>query len=107
MSTLPPDGDPGECFDRPFSDLRDTGLLWLINRTVLHPRGYALALNYEEPMDGDEPTGWSLMGDGSEPWQYGCDPGSQAREHECFIAVQALLNNSWALDCLTRGVMYE
>jgi hypothetical protein len=53
--------------DRPFEDLRTTGLLWLINRAVFHPRGYALALTVE---DG-EATGWSLMGDGSEPWEYG------------------------------------
>lgn len=51
---------------RPFQELRDSGLLWLINRTVFHPRGYALAIAY----DDDEAVGWSLLGDGSEPWQY-------------------------------------
>lgn len=29
---------------RPWSDLRDSGLLWLINTTVLHPRGYAMGI---------------------------------------------------------------
>jgi len=56
------DYDPG----RPFSELRDEGLLWLINTTVFHPRGYALALHYDDDMNA---TGWSLVGDGSEPWQ--------------------------------------
>lgn len=52
---------------RPFSELRDSGLLWLINRAVLHPRGYAIALH----VDGEgEVTGWSLLGDGSEPWTF-------------------------------------
>ncbi len=54
--------------DRPFEDLSTTGLLWLINRMVFHPRGYALALTVT---DGGKATGWSLMGDGSEPWEYG------------------------------------
>lgn len=54
--------------DRPFEELRDSGLLWLINRTVFHPRGFALALTIA---DDGRATGWSLLGDGSEPWQYG------------------------------------
>lgn len=53
--------------ERPFEDLRTEGLLWLINATVFHPRGYALAMHH----DGDgHATGWSLMGDGSVPWQF-------------------------------------
>lgn len=42
---------------RPLSELRTSGLLWLINRTVFHPRGLGLALH----MDGDAVVGWSLM----------------------------------------------
>lgn len=52
---------------RPFEDLRPTGLLWLINTTVFHPRGYALALHFN---DDGSCSGWSLMGDGSEVWQF-------------------------------------
>lgn len=52
---------------RPFADLRDAGLLWLINRTVFHPRGWALGLE----MRGGEAVGWTLLGDGVEPWTYG------------------------------------
>lgn len=55
---------------RPFIDLRDSGLLWLINATVFHPRGYALALHVDA---SDAVTGWDLMGDGTEPWHYGDD----------------------------------
>lgn len=51
---------------RPFADLADSGLLWLINAAVFHPRGFALALHRE---DG-EVVGWSLLGDGSEPWRF-------------------------------------
>jgi hypothetical protein len=51
---------------RPFSALSDSGLLWLINAAVFHPRGFALALHRR---DG-EFVGWSLIGDGTEPWQF-------------------------------------
>ena len=47
-----------------FIDLSNTGLLWLINRVVFHPRGYKLALICK---DGTrEVEGWTLQGDGSE-----------------------------------------
>lgn len=74
---------------RPFGDLRAAGLLWLINRAVLHPRGYALALVY--PPDTDhataEPVGWRLVGDGTEPWRYGAD----VDEDTLFDAAEATL----------------
>lgn len=66
---------------RPFDELRDSGLLWLINASVFHPRGFALALHYE----GGEAVGWSLVGDGTEPWQY--DPAADDR----FAAAEATL----------------
>lgn len=52
-----------------FEKLREYGVLWLINRVVFHPRGFALALEYEE--GNDQPLGWSIIGDGSEPWSFG------------------------------------
>jgi len=69
-----------------FDQLRATGLLWLINRVALHPRGFALALEYA---DGDpEPVGWSLAYAGAgEPW---CFP--HAEEPEKFQAVEQLLD---------------
>lgn len=55
---------------RPFAELRSSGLLWLINAAVFHPRGFALSLHRE--LDGSF-SGWSLLGDGSEPWRFDAD----------------------------------
>jgi hypothetical protein len=89
---------------RSFDELRPTGLLWLINVTVFHPRGYALALHFDD--DGPNPkvcTGWSLMGDGSESWSMG-DPPPEAiaagamTPDDCFRAAAALLAPNVAPD---------
>lgn len=66
---------------RLFEELRSAGLLWLINRVVFHPRGFALAL---VKRDG-EIVGWTLQGDGSEVWQFNGD------EDESFEAVAETL----------------
>lgn len=82
----------------PFSALRDTGLLWLINRVVFHPRGYALALVYtDRAATGGTATGWQLYGDGTEPWSMGDPPAElQALGHptedELFRRTQLLLS---------------
>lgn len=86
-----PEPDPA---GRPFADFRPTGLLWLINTTVFHPRGYALAMHFD---DAGEATGWSLMGDGTEPWTMGDPPEDQRPEgyatvDELFLAAKALLS---------------
>lgn len=47
---------------RPWAELSSSGLLWLINRVVFHPRGFAL---------GASADGWMLLGDGTEPWAFG------------------------------------
>lgn len=74
--------------DRPFAELRDTGLLWLINRVVFHPRGYALALHFSgSSEDLGECTGWSLLGDGTEVWSM---PASL--EDDLFDKVKELLS---------------
>lgn len=64
-----------------WDDLRSSGLLWLINRQVFHPRGFALAL---EQVDG-RIVGWSLLGNGSEVWRFG------ESEDEHFAAAQETL----------------
>lgn len=52
---------------RPFLDLSDAGLLWLINRVVFHPRGVALALHEK----GGEALGWELVtAPGNEPFAF-------------------------------------
>ncbi|QOC89864.1 hypothetical protein [Micromonospora craniellae] len=68
---------------RPWADLRDSGLLWLINRAVLHPRGFALAV----VMQGEDAVGWQLLGDGRGPWRF----HASVSEDELFAAVQATL----------------
>lgn len=62
----------GQFLGRPIEELRDTGLLWLINRQVFHPRGYALALHVwpEDHERAGEVAGWSILGDGVEPWNF-------------------------------------
>lgn len=64
-------------------DLREDGLLWLINRTVFHPRGFALSVHPDGKL--------YLEGDGSEPWVFKDEPGMKARENECFRRVSRLL----------------
>jgi hypothetical protein len=54
-------------------DLRADGLLWLINRTVFHPRGYALGYD----PDTHE---FVLLGDGHEPWVFS-DTGADESGH--------------------------
>lgn len=60
---------------RPFAELRDSGLLWLINASVFHPRGFALSLTLDD--DGNA-TGWSLRGNGSEAWIFAEDVSDEA-----------------------------
>lgn len=73
--------EPVELRIRPFSELPDAGLLWLINSAVFHPRGFALTLHRR----GDEIVGWSIQGDGSEPWHFVDHGKSDAN----FVAAEA------------------
>lgn len=73
-----------------FDKLREYGVLWLINRVVFHPRGFALALEYE---DGEaQPFGWSINGDGTEVWRFGDDTPT---EDELFQKVELLLHEAF------------
>lgn len=67
---------------RPFADLASSGLLWLINASVFHPRGFALTLHVDR---AGAAAGWSLQGDGSEPWHF---DGPRDKK---FAAVEATL----------------
>lgn len=73
---------------RPFSEFRDEGLLWLVNTAVFHPRGYALSFEVDD--DGTV-TGWQLLGDGTEAWQFSGDEVSQALTAQRFASVRALM----------------
>ena len=46
--------------------LRESGLLWLINRQVFHPMGFALALVYVD----DQLVGIQIDGDGKDTWNF-------------------------------------
>lgn len=82
LSTPPPSEVPAPHV-RPFEDLSPSGLLWLINRTVFHPRGFALGLAKDE---NGNIIGWALQGDGAEPWWF--NAGS---ESDLFNAAKATL----------------
>ena len=64
------------------ADLSRTGLLWLINRTVFHPRGFALGLVLDS---AGVATSFQLLGTGCEPWSYPAE-GEQAK----LLAVEKL-----------------
>lgn len=69
---------------RPFADLRETGMLWLVNRTVFHPRGFALALAID---DAGKAIGWELHGDGREVWRFDEEADDAAfRRASAFLA---------------------
>lgn len=57
MDLIPPDENP----DLMEVDVREDGILWMINRTVFHPRGVALAYN-------ETTRKFFLMGDTKEIW---------------------------------------
>jgi hypothetical protein len=71
--------------DRPLTDLIDSGLLWLINRTTFHPMGLALALR----MDADDSRllGWHLVrADDGGPFSFPADV-----DRESFQRAEATL----------------
>lgn len=73
---------------RPFEDLgQETGLLWLINTTVFHPRGYAMELVSVE----GEWVGWKLVGNGTEPFMF-TNEDPKAID-ECFRRAENILND--------------
>lgn len=59
-------------------EFKDTGLLWLVNTSVMHPRGYAIAVTVAE--DG-EPIAMSVVGDGTEPWCFDGEAVDQFYAH--------------------------
>lgn len=69
----------------PLADLRETGMLWLINKVVFHPRGFALAMVYHE----GQFAYWVLQGDGSEPWRFDDDI-----DDEQFARAEATLRSA-------------
>lgn len=70
-----------------FGALSTSGLLWLINRAVFHPRGLAMAIEYAE---GDpEPRGWSLHAAAAgEPFTFDLPAGV---ENNLYAAAEELI----------------
>lgn len=64
-------------------DLVEDGVLWLINRVVFHPRGFALAI---DPTDRT----YTLCGDGTEPWRF----DTIYPQDDQFAALEALLDRA-------------
>lgn len=60
-------------------DLVDDGVLWLINSTVFHPRGFALAVDSESGK-------LFLVGNGTEVWTFADE------SQDKFLAVEALFD---------------
>lgn len=70
-------------------NLRNSGLLWLINTSVFHPRGYALFLSIpteEEKAEGHVES-FGFWGDGTEPYSFG-----DSTEEE-FTALERVLSS--------------
>lgn len=65
-----------------FEELQTTGLLWLINRVVFHPRGYALAVVKDE----NKVLGFELLGTGEEIFVF-----DENTDDEKFAMVKKLL----------------
>lgn len=73
--------------EREFSELKSSGLLWLMNRTIFHPRGFALAFVFD-PDISTEALAWKILGDGITPWEM----GDTDEEAQAYLAkINALL----------------
>lgn len=68
-----------------FEEMRTLGILYLINKAVFHPRGFALSFSYDE--EGNL-LGWQMLGDGTDSWMM-----SKDQEEELFPAVESFLNS--------------
>ncbi len=68
-----------------FNEMRELGLLYLINKAVFHPRGFALAFSYS---DDDTLLGWQILGDGTEAWGM-----ANVLDETLFPAVEEFLNS--------------
>ena len=59
-------------------DIQEDGILWKINHDILHPMGFALAIN-------EDRTDLVLLGDGIEEWTFG--PGISEQRSAAFEAM--------------------
>lgn len=86
--------DPG----RPFAELLESGLLWLINTSVFHPRGLALAVSINQ--ETGEASGWSLLAsEAGTAYRYAApceadDPSSAVDVDELFQLASATMEQA-------------
>lgn len=74
---------------RPLETLSATGLLWLLNSEVLHPRGFALALAYDE---AGLVVGWTMQGDGVERMSFDAETNEEkSATVEAFFADERMV----------------
>lgn len=94
---MPTDNQDHGARGRPMNELGPSGLLWLINRSVFHPRGLALALYTDE--EATQVLGWDLVraADG-EPFQFPDDV-----DRSGFQRAEATLRASLNPEEVTRG----
>jgi hypothetical protein len=91
MDTAPTDGQRRAADARPLYELRTSGLLWLINAAVFHPRGFALAIYTDGPEETDV-LGWGLVGAGSQPWVFSTETDEErASIDDAFERAEAFL----------------
>jgi hypothetical protein len=84
---------PADLEPRPWHEIRESGLLWLINSAVFHPRGFALSVHIDKTTGVC--TGWNLIGDGTEPWRFEGDIDSlfEAAENTFFEACRRAIGD--------------
>lgn len=79
------DIDPdSELFD--WEAFRVNGLLWALNRYVLHPRGLAAGWFYEVDATSHEPSGWMILRSDDGLWNF-----SEDLDHEGKASFDAFL----------------
>lgn len=82
-------------------EIWDAGLIWLVNAAILHPRGYALAVHFD---DDEKIVGLSVVGDGQEVWCFGQETPMAADErsvwqsdaaYQRFVEAEASREADW------------
>lgn len=83
----------------PMTDFRGRGVLWMLNRVVFHPRGFAIGLHWADDVTVEqieanevEPIGFSIQGDGKEVWAFGQEPDWS--EDAPFAVFEAMLDEA-------------
>ena len=61
-------------------------LLWVLNASVFHPRGFIFGLAFD---DAGKAVGWTLKGTGDRPFTYPDEPWVR----ECFDAAERVLQH--------------